>query len=35
MFHTPMLFAVGFLVTFLIGGLTGVLLASAPDRLPR
>jgi cytochrome c oxidase subunit 1 len=27
-FETPMLFAVGFLVTFLFGGLTGVLLAS-------
>ncbi|MET7879282.1 cytochrome c oxidase subunit I [Micromonospora profundi] len=29
-FETPMLFAVGFLVTFLLGGLTGVLLASPP-----
>ena len=29
-FETPMLFAVGFLITFLIGGLTGVLLASPP-----
>ncbi len=29
-FQTPMLFAMGFLVTFLIGGLTGVLLASPP-----
>jgi cytochrome c oxidase subunit 1 len=29
-FQTPMLFAVGFLVTFLLGGLTGVLLASPP-----
>ncbi|MBA3523801.1 MAG: cytochrome c oxidase subunit I [Geodermatophilaceae bacterium] len=29
-FQTPMLFAVGFLVTFLAGGLTGVLLASPP-----
>ncbi|RJL24573.1 cytochrome ubiquinol oxidase subunit I [Bailinhaonella thermotolerans] len=29
-FATPMLFAVGFLVTFLFGGLTGVLLASPP-----
>ncbi|GAA3046524.1 cytochrome c oxidase subunit I [Gordonia defluvii] len=29
-FETPMLFAVGFAVTFLFGGLTGVLLASPP-----
>ena len=29
-FETPMLFAMGFLVTFLLGGLTGVLLASPP-----
>jgi cytochrome c oxidase subunit 1 len=29
-FHTPMLFAVGFMVTFLVGGITGVMLASPP-----
>ncbi|MCW2878827.1 MAG: cytochrome c oxidase subunit [Sphaerisporangium sp.] len=29
-FPTPMLFAVGFLVTFLFGGLTGVILGSPP-----
>ncbi len=29
-FETPMIFAMGFLVTFLFGGLTGVLLASPP-----
>jgi cytochrome c oxidase subunit 1 len=29
-FETPMMFAIGFLVTFLFGGLTGVLLASPP-----
>jgi heme/copper-type cytochrome/quinol oxidase subunit 1 len=28
--ETPMLFAVGFLATFLLGGLTGALLASPP-----
>ncbi|MDG3008882.1 cytochrome c oxidase subunit I [Rhodococcus sp. D2-41] len=29
-FETPMLFSVGFVITFLFGGLTGVLLASPP-----
>ncbi|MCU1353878.1 MAG: Cytochrome-c oxidase, partial [Acidimicrobiales bacterium] len=29
-FETPMLFCVGFLVTFLLGGVTGVMLASPP-----
>ncbi|HEY2272796.1 MAG TPA: cytochrome c oxidase subunit I [Jatrophihabitantaceae bacterium] len=29
-FDTPMIFALGFMVTFLFGGLTGVLLASPP-----
>ncbi|GAB1640709.1 cytochrome c oxidase subunit I [Krasilnikovia sp. MM14-A1259] len=29
-YETPMLFAIGFLVTFLLGGLSGVLLASPP-----
>ncbi|MCK0089980.1 cytochrome c oxidase subunit I [Rhodococcus sp. F64268] len=29
-FETPMLFSVGFLITFLFGGLTGVILASPP-----
>jgi cytochrome c oxidase subunit 1 len=29
-FETPMLFSLGFLVTFLFGGLTGVVLASPP-----
>jgi cytochrome c oxidase subunit 1 len=29
-FETPMMFALGFLITFLLGGLTGVLLAAPP-----
>ncbi|WP_461145479.1 aa3-type cytochrome oxidase subunit I [Salinifilum aidingensis] len=29
-FESPMLFSVGFLITFLLGGLTGILLASPP-----
>jgi len=29
-FETPMLFSIGFLVTFLFGGITGVLLAAPP-----
>jgi cytochrome c oxidase subunit 1 len=29
-FETPMLFSIGFLLTFLLGGLSGVLLASPP-----
>ncbi|MGJ7907303.1 cytochrome c oxidase subunit I [Actinopolyspora sp. H202] len=29
-FETPMIFSIGFLVTFLFGGLTGVLLAAPP-----
>jgi cytochrome c oxidase subunit I len=29
-FESPMLFSIGFMVTFLLGGLTGILLASPP-----
>jgi cytochrome c oxidase subunit 1 len=29
-FRAPMLFAIGFLINFLIGGVTGIMLASAP-----
>ncbi|EHK86768.1 aa3-type cytochrome oxidase subunit I [Saccharomonospora azurea] len=29
-FETPMLFSIGFLITFLLGGLTGVILAAPP-----
>jgi cytochrome c oxidase subunit 1 len=29
-FETPMIFAIGFLITFVFGGLTGVILASPP-----
>ncbi|MEV0616368.1 cytochrome c oxidase subunit I [Nonomuraea sp. NPDC050404] len=29
-FETPMLFSIGFLITFLLGGLTGVILGSPP-----
>ncbi len=29
-FETPMLFVLGFLVTFLFGGITGIILASPP-----
>ena len=32
-FATPMLFAVGFLVQFLIAGLTGIMLSVAPFEL--
>ena len=34
-FETPMLFAIGFLITFLLGGLTGVILGLAAAGLPR
>jgi cytochrome c oxidase subunit I len=33
-FETPMIFSIGFLVTFLFGGLTGVILASPPLNWP-
>ncbi|MFI6497261.1 cytochrome c oxidase subunit I [Nonomuraea typhae] len=33
-FESPMLYSVGFLVTFLLGGLTGVILASPPLDFP-
>jgi cytochrome c oxidase subunit 1 len=29
-FETPMIFALGFIVTFLFGGLTGIMMAAAP-----
>ena len=32
-FTTPMLFCLGFLLAFLMGGVTGIMLASPPDRL--
>ncbi|WP_219463768.1 aa3-type cytochrome oxidase subunit I [Nonomuraea rhizosphaerae] len=33
-FESPMLYSVGFLITFLLGGLTGVILASPPLDFP-
>ncbi|MEV1171161.1 cytochrome c oxidase subunit I [Nonomuraea sp. NPDC049784] len=33
-FESPMLFSIGFLITFLLGGLTGVILASPPLDFP-
>ncbi len=33
-FRTPLLFVIGFLITFVIGGLTGVMVASVPFRHP-
>ena len=29
-FHTPLLYVVGFVITFVVGGMTGVMLASVP-----
>ena len=34
-FETPMMFAVGFAVTFLFGGMTGVLLGLSRRWIPR